>query len=184
MKEFFKSIRKQDIILLVVSFSVLLFIDQYTKYLIDTNFHLYESKDFINGFLNFTYVRNEGASFGMLQGRQTFFTILTYVVLPFMLFVYFKISVIINVKGEEINKLGFKLLSIAFMLMFTGAVGNFIDRLRFSYVIDFLNFEFIDFPVFNMADCYITVGTVVLLVISIIVKEKELDMILKPRRKW
>lgn len=184
MKEFIKFIRKRDAILLLISFIVLLFLDQYTKYLTVKNLEVSESIDFIKGFLQFTYVRNKGASFGMMQGQRTIFIILTCVVLPIMLFFYFKISVIINICEEYVNSMKFKMLNISLMLMFIGAIGNFIDRIRFSYVIDFLDVEFIDFPVFNLADCYITVGTGIMLVMMFLMKEKELDYILKPRKKW
>ncbi len=184
MKEFVKSIRIKDVLLLVISLMVLLVIDQYTKYLTVTHLEVSESKEFINGFLRFTYVQNRGASFGMLQGRRTGFIILTCIVLPIMIYYYLKISVIMNVCSEVIKKWHFSMLNFGLMLMIIGSIGNFIDRVRLSYVIDFLDVEFIDFPVFNMADCYITVGTIVLLIIMIIMGEKELDYILKSRKKW
>lgn len=184
MKEFVKSIRKKDVVILVIAFIVLLIIDQYTKYLTVTHLAVSESKEFINGFLRFTHVQNKGASFGMLQGQRTAFIILTCIVLPIMVFYYLKISVIINVCSELIKKWHFVLLNTGLMLMIIGSVGNFIDRIRLSYVIDFLDVEFIDFPVFNMADCYITVGTICLIFVMIIMGEKELDYILKSRKKW
>ena len=75
MKEFIKSIRKIDIVILIISFIILLFLDQYTKYLTEKNLELNETHKFIDGFMNFTYIRNRGASFGMLQGKQTLFII-------------------------------------------------------------------------------------------------------------
>ena len=184
MKEFFKSIRKVDVILLIISFIVLLFADQYTKYLTVKNLDVSESVDFIKGFLQFTYVQNRGASFGMLQGQKVLFIILTCAIIPIMLFFYLKISVIINICKEQINQRKFYILNLSLLLMFIGAIGNFIDRIRLSYVIDFLDVEFIDFPVFNLADCYITVGTAIMLVMMFVMKEKELDYILKSRKKW
>lgn len=184
MKEFFKAIRKIDVIILVIALAVLLFLDQYTKYLTTVHLQVSESKEFIKGFLQFTYVRNRGASFGMLQGQKVFFVILTCIILPLMIFIYLKISGIINLYSSSSNKIKFVFLNYAIMLVFIGAIGNFIDRLRFSYVVDFLDVEFIDFPVFNLADCYVTVGTVIVFVILFLLKDKELDMILKPKRKW
>ncbi len=184
MKEFIKSIRLKDVIVLMISFVVLIIIDQYTKYLTVTNLDVSESMDFIKGFLRFTYVRNKGASFGMLQGQRTYFIILTCIVLPIMLFYYLKISVIINVCRDVIKKWHFMFFNVGLMLMFIGSIGNFIDRIRLSYVIDFLDVEFIDFPVFNMADCYITVGTGILILMMILMGEKELDYIIKSRKKW
>ena len=184
MKEFIKSIRKIDIVILIISFIILLFLDQYTKYLTEKNLELNETHKFIDGFMNFTYIRNRGASFGMLQGKQALFIILTTVLLPIMLFVYLKISVIINVCSDVINKVRMQFLNISVLLIFIGALGNFIDRLRFSYVIDFLDVQFIDFPVFNVADCYVTVGTFLLFIIIFIMKEKELDLVIKSRKKW
>lgn len=184
MKDFFKSIRKLDVVILIVASVILLFLDQYTKYLTTVHLEVSESKEFIKGFLQFTYVRNKGASFGMLQGQKVFFVILTCIVLPIILFIYLKISVIINVYSKYVNKTKFEFLKAAILLVFIGAIGNFIDRLRLSYVIDFLDVEFMDFPVFNVADCYVTVGTAMLFVMLMILKEKELDMVLKSRKKW
>ncbi len=184
MKDFIKSIRIIDVIILILSSIILLFLDQYTKYLTTVHLNVSESKEFINGFLRFTYVQNKGASFGMLQGQKVFFVILTCIVLPVILFIYLKISVIINIYSKYVSKIKFIFMNIAILLIFDGAIGNFIDRLRFSYVVDFLDVEFIDFPVFNIADCYVTVGTAMLFVLLFLIKEKELDMILKPRKKW
>jgi len=184
MREFFKSIKTRDVLILCISFVVLLIVDQYTKFLTVKYLEHGESKEFIKGFLRFTYVRNKGASFGMLQGQRLYFIIITSILLPIMVFLYLKISVIMNICKEKIKSWHFIIVNISLMLLIIGSVGNFIDRIRLAYVIDFLDVQFIDFPVFNMADCYITVGTIGLLIMLLIMNESEIDYILKSRKKW
>ena len=183
MREFFKSIKTRDVLILCISFVVLLIVDQYTKFLTVKYLEHGESKEFIKGFLRFTYVRNKGASFGMLQGQRLYFIIITSILLPIMVFLYLKISVIMNI-CKEIKSWHFIIVNLSLMLLIIGSVGNFIDRIRLAYVIDFLDVQFIDFPVFNMADCYITVGTIGLLIMLLIMNESEIDYILKSRKKW
>ena len=104
--------------------------------------------DFIPGFLGFTLVHNKGASFGMLQGATVFFVIITVVICAAIL-VYL-------VKYKRHTALEAAILG----LIFSGALGNAYDRLFNGQVTDFLHFEFFDFPVFNVADCCITIGII------------------------
>lgn len=118
----------------------------------------------IFNWLKLTYVENSGAAFGMLAGKQTFFIILTAAVL-----VVFS-AYVIN------HRLEFNTLEkIALTLFLSGAVGNFIDRLMNAYVIDFISvrlFNVYDFPVFNLADCYISVAAVLFIIIVILGDKK------------
>lgn len=104
------------------------------------------------GFLDFTFVRNKGAAFGILQGARWFFVALTIVILCFGCYYYIKLP--------RAKPYGFVRLSL--MLIGAGAIGNFIDRLFRGYVIDFFHVRFIEFPVFNFADIYIVIGTFLL----------------------
>lgn len=107
-----------------------------------------EGLDFIPGFIGFTLVHNKGASFGMLQGAQVLFIVITVAVCA-ALIVY-----LIRYKRHTAFE------SAVLGLVFSGAIGNAYDRLFYGQVTDFLNFEFFDFPVFNVADCAITIGIV------------------------
>ena len=133
---------------------ILIAADQYTKHLAANN--LVDNSINIFNWFKLTYVENSGAAFGMLAGKQTFFIVLTAGVL-----VVFS-AYVIN------HRLEFNTLEkIALTLFFSGAVGNFIDRLMNAYVIDFISvklFNVYDFPVFNFADIYVTFAVIVYLI--------------------
>ena len=111
---------------------------------------------------------NRGASFGILQGQKAVFLICTAVVLVLIAFYYNRLP-----GGRR-----YTLMRVVAVLLAAGALGNLIDRMRYSYVVDFLYFKLIDFPVFNVADCYVTVGAVLLAVLILFVyKEEELGFL-------
>ncbi len=114
----------------------------------------------IDNFYYFVYVENRGAAFGMLQNKQWFFVIVTLVI--FVVFGY----ILYNYKIEG------KLFFAAFVLVMGGGIGNLIDRIFRGYVVDFLQFSFFS-PVCNLADYFITVGAV-LLVISVLFCKKNI----------
>jgi len=141
---------------------ILIAADQYTKHLAANN--LVDNSINIFNWFKLTYVENSGAAFGMLAGKQTFFIVLTAGVL-----VVFS-AYVIN------HRLEFNTLEkIALTLFFSGAVGNFIDRLMNAYVIDFISvrlFNVYDFPVFNLADTYISISAVLFIIIVILGDKK------------
>lgn len=141
---------------------ILISADQYTKHLAANN--LVDNSINIFNWFKLTYVENSGAAFGMLAGKQTFFIVLTAGVL-----VVFS-AYVIN------HRLEFNTLEkIALTLFFSGAVGNFIDRLMNAYVIDFISvrlFNVYDFPVFNLADTYISISAVLFIIIVILGDKK------------
>lgn len=101
----------------------------------------------LDGIFHLTYVENRGAAFGILQNQRWFFIVLTIAVLAVVLFVCFR------------YKEKHPLLCTALSLLAGGAVGNMIDRIVYGYVVDFFDFRLIDFPVFNVADIFIVIGT-------------------------
>ncbi|MBE5895069.1 MAG: signal peptidase II [Lachnospiraceae bacterium] len=118
----------------------------------------------VENVLEFRYLENRGAAFGILQGQSVFFLLIAIIVLVFMV-LYFK----------KVPKTGkYYPLSITFAFMSAGAVGNTIDRVYFGYVTDFIYFKLIDFPTFNVADIWITCATFILLFL-ILFKYKEDD---------
>ncbi len=142
-------------------------LDQWTKYLVTKNFHLYESVPVIRGFFNLTYVRNKGAAFGLLSGshgawRSVFFVLVAAVALAAV--------------GMLIRKSEDKLSLVAFSLIGGGAVGNLIDRIRFGEVVDFIEWYYRSYhwPTFNVADSAISVG-VALLAVEMLFPGKETD---------
>ena len=135
-------------------------VDQVVKMWIANNFSLHEGMELIKGLVSILYVRNTGAAWGMFEGKMVFFYLITAVAVGTLLYLMFK------EKGKS------KLLLTAYSLILAGAVGNFIDRIRLGYVVDMFKFEFIDFPIFNVADICLTFG-VIFLFYYIIFKEQS-----------
>lgn len=146
---------------LVVSV-ILIIIDQLTKYFTVQNIDLYEVVEFIPNVVSLTYIRNTGAAFSILEGQMWFFYIVTVVVAAGLIYYMYT-------EARENKILGF-LLS----LILAGAIGNFIDRLFLQYVVDMIKLEFIDFAIFNVADSYLTVGVILLLIYTIYDERKTL----------
>jgi len=124
-------------------------LDQLTKYLTVANIPLEGHMDFIPGFLGFTYFQNDGAAWSMFEGQQWLFAII---------FVLFTVGVIWEYKKKYFPFTSFERWCIA--AVYAGGLGNMIDRVRMGYVVDMIQTEFIDFPIFNVADCFITCGCI------------------------
>jgi len=135
---------------------VVLVSDQFTKYLVDSHFRLYESVTIVENFFHLTYVRNKGAAFGMLADSA--------IRIPFFITVSVLAALGILWYFNHARHLQ-NLAIIALSLIFSGAVGNLIDRIRFGEVIDFLDIHWYEhhWPAFNVADSAITVGVALLL---------------------
>ena len=128
-------------------------VDQYTKYLTLANIPLYESLPFIPKFLQFTYVRNTGAAFSSFEGQQWLFVLIFAALTVAILWEYFK---------SPMPFTKFERWCIA--AVYAGGLGNMIDRVRYGYVVDMIQTLFMNFPVFNVADCFITCGCFALLI--------------------
>ena len=127
-------------------------LDQYTKYLTVANIALHAEVEFIPGFLGFTYVKNTGAAFSSFEGQQWLFALIFIVFTAAVLWEYFK-------KPMPFTTLErFCIASI-----YAGGLGNMIDRVRLGYVVDMIETTFMEFPVFNVADCFITCGCIALM---------------------
>lgn len=128
--------------------------DQLTKYYIISNFELGESKNFLNGFIDIIYINNKGGAWGILQGHTWTLLSLTAVLMLICFTLLLKL-------GKN-NKVLF--WSITFVLF--GGLGNMIDRItREGNVVDFLHFEFWpEFPIFNIADCAVVIGALLLVI--------------------
>lgn len=164
---------------------VLTIVDQITKLLAVDKLKDSDSYVIWDGVFELSYVENRGAAFGMQEGKIAMFILITSILVPVLLFGIYKIDKIIKLKGDSINKKGFFFLQLDLALLIAGAIGNLIDRIANGYVIDFLYFKLIDFPVFNIADCYVTISTIALILIGFfILSEKELDYLLKTQKKW
>lgn len=143
-------------------------IDQLTKIYVHTSFHLGESVPVIPGFFNFTYVRNFGAAFGFLAESHPSFREIFFLLMPPIALVII-LMILRGVKDNDTKQI------VALSCIFGGAIGNYIDRLRFRYVIDFLDFhikEKYSWPAFNIADSAI-VGGVCLLLLMMVLEGKH-----------
>ena len=157
----------------LISFLLLILFDQWTKTLAVANLMDQEPFVIIKDVFQLRYLENRGAAFGMMQGQQTFFVISALIAVVVITYVYFKLP-----WEKRFHPLRAVVLFIA-----SGAVGNLIDRLVLGYVVDFFYFELIDFPIFNVADIYVTCATVILaLLILFYYKEDELDCLF-PKKK-
>jgi signal peptidase II len=128
-------------------------VDQITKWLVLENIPLFGNVQAIPGLFRLTYVRNTGAAFSSFEGMRWLFVAL-FVVLTVLIFVeYFK---------KPMPFSTFERWCIA--AIYGGGLGNVIDRVRLGYVVDMIELEFMTFPVFNVADCFITCGCLALIV--------------------
>ena len=150
----------------LISFVILIIIDQWTKALAVE--HLMNQKPLvlIPGVFQLHYLENRGAAFGMLQGQRFFFVVIAILVLAAITYIYFKLP----------WQKHFHYLRAVGIFVAAGAVGNLIDRVSLGYVVDFFYFELINFPIFNVADIYVTCATFVLaFLILFYYKEEELE---------
>ena len=142
-------------------------LDQLVKFLVITNIKQENSITIINGFFYITYIKNSGAAWSILQNGRLFFIILTPVIMAVIYYYLYKAD----------NQV----LKLSLSLILGGAFGNFIDRLFRGSVIDFLEFHFGSyvFPIFNIADSFVVVGTCLLAIYLLFIhkeKEKTIDL--------
>ncbi len=150
-----KSTAKRMLLFLVMA-AILIVPDQITKQLAVEHLKGAESIPIIKNVLYLLYVENKGAAFGVFQGAQYMFYVITVVVLAGILYVVYKTPVK--------DRYFYPVLFVA-ELVFAGAIGNFIDRVNQMYVVDFIYFSPIDFPVFNVADIYVTSGCIIMVLL-------------------
>lgn len=139
-------------IIVVVIISLLL--DIGSKFLVSRIFILNESKTIIDNFLNITYVRNTGAAWSILDNNTWIVTVISLLII---------IGIIYYVYRNRVSK---KILKIGYGLILGGAIGNFIDRIVYGYVIDFIDIDIFgwNYPIFNLADMFIVVGVILVMI--------------------
>ena len=127
--------------------------DQYTKYLTVANIPLYADVPFIPGLLQLTYVRNTGAAFSSFEGQQWLFA---------LIFALFTVAIVYEYVKKSMPFTSLERWLIA--AIYAGGLGNMIDRVRLGYVVDMIETTFMEFPVFNVADIFITCGCILMMV--------------------
>lgn len=134
-------------------------LDYITKRIVSGNMVLYQSIPVIKGVFNITYVKNTGASFGMMAGARWFFVAVTVILIAAV--IYYAVK----------NKITDKLFLVSASFVVGGGIGNLVDRIATGAVVDFFDFCLINFAIFNVADCFVVVG-VILMAIYYIKEEK------------
>lgn len=129
--------------LMIISISLLFFVDQLTKYLIKSHLDLFQSIPIIPGILYFTRAHNTGGVFGILPGQTLFFAIGTAIILALLILSLFFIQYT-------------PMQRLAAIFLISGALGNLFDRVYYGYVTDFLDIKI--WPIFNLADTYVVIG--------------------------
>lgn len=155
----------EDGMLFSVLALILVIADQYTKHLAVRFIKPVGSVEVIKNILRFSYVENRGAAFGMLRdARWVFITVTVISIAAIIWWMVFR-------RPEN------RLLRVSLLLILSGALGNLIDRIMLGYVTDMIDVAFIDFPVFNFADCCVVVGAVLFAIYVLFVyKEPEKEM--------
>lgn len=173
MRQTLKSYRKICFGVIFTLFFV--FLDQLTKHLAVLHLKGAPAIPIISGVFELSYLENRGAAFGILQGQKGFLIIMTTAALLILTYLYIRIP-------EERR---YRYLHFILILLISGAIGNFIDRCVQDYVIDFFYFSLIDFPIFNVADIYVTVSACLLAVLFFFYyKEEEIDLLFQQFSFW
>lgn len=147
-------------ILYLLSVMLLIGIDQLTKWWAVHTLIGNSPQPFLGPILGFRYAENTGAAFSILRDKQLLLIGVTFLVLLAMIGLLFK-----AVRAGE-----HWVVKFAYTFIIAGAIGNFIDRVRLDYVVDFLEFKFINFPIFNIADVLVVVGVGLLTIATIFLK--------------
>lgn len=148
--------------------AVLLFLDQFTKYLVTLHLKNHPALVLIDGVLELQYFENTGIAFSLFQNRKAFILITGFLVLAVVLFFLFRVP----------RQKKFLAVHILMSMLIAGALGNILDRIRFDYVVDFISFVLINYPIFNVADCCIVISAVLLFLLFMFVyKEEDLEFL-------
>ena len=148
----------------VIMVALLVALDQFTKYLAVIHLENKPAIKLIDGVLELHFLQNRGAAFGMLQNQKVFFILVAVLILFIIGYVLFRMP----------DDKKYNIMHVLLVMIASGAAGNMIDRVRHDYVVDFIYFALINFPIFNVADIYVTVSTF-LFVILFLFYYKEND---------
>lgn len=154
-------------ILPMIAVVILILLDQGTKFWALVSLKPIHNMTLVEGFMDLTFVENRGVAFGMFSGQRWFILLLTGIIAVGLIWFYVTMP-----KKKEYFP-----LRVSLVLVLSGAVGNIIDRLFRGYVVDFFEFTFFEWPVFNVADIYVVVGVILLaLMIIFVVKDEDLEL--------
>lgn len=167
---------KKRIPLAILIVFILISVDQFVKYLIDTSFSVGESHPLIDKVFQLTYVQNRGAAWGSFSGKIIFLLIITTAILVGAIYVYVRLAQKTDTKYTP--------LRVCLVFLIAGAIGNMIDRIARGFVVDMFDFCLINFPVFNVADIYVTCSFIVIVILILFkYKDDELSDIVRDSKK-
>mgnify|MGYP002765742928 FL=1 len=173
MEAFMKKMSTKYLIRVSISVILLILLDQLTKIWAVVRLKDQPAISLIRGVFELQYLENCGSAFGMMQGARVFFIISTIVLFLLVCVIYIRIP-------KEKMYLPLRVIAVLFL---AGAAGNFIDRVRQGFVVDFFYFSLINFPIFNVADIYVTTATIALIVfILFYYKEADLERIFSKKK--
>ena len=170
------SIKKKLFLLLdLVMIAGLIFFDQYTKHWAVVFLKDKPAYNLINGILELNYLENQGAAFGVLPNQKIFFVFVAIVILSAVGYVLLKLP----------DHKKYTILHFLFSLIVAGSIGNMIDRVRYDYVVDFIYIVLINFPIFNVADMYVTISTALLIIqVLFVYKENDFNFLSFKQKKF
>lgn len=160
-------------ILSIVLAVILIAFDQFTKWLAVTRLKGQEAFVLIEGVFELDYLENRGVAFGMFQNQRWPILIFGAIFMLIIIFIIFRLP-----EGKKYN-----ILQILLVCIVAGGIGNMIDRFFLGYVVDFFSFVLINYPIFNVADCYVVCATIGLFIMFLFVfKDEELTFLSLKRK--
>lgn len=168
-------------ILFVLVLIVLVILDQAAKNSAVMNLKNKSSFVIFKDVLEFNYLENDGAAWGMLGGKLQLFTVFTIALLILITaaIVYLDRKMVYVQSPKRVC-----LMQWILVILSAGAIGNLIDRVRLNYVVDFIYFKLINFPVFNIADCFVVISSILLAILILFgIKESDWEIILHGNRE-
>jgi signal peptidase II len=147
---------------------ILIILDQLSKWWVRDTLMNKKPIVIISDVFKLQYHENTGAVWGIMSGKVELLALLSIIIFLFLTFLYIKIP----------NEKKYNALKLILVFIMAGAIGNMIDRIFLKHVVDFIYFEIINFPLFNVADCYVTVSSVLLIILSLFYyKDNDFDFI-------
>ena len=181
---------KTNTIIQILLFLVLIVVDQLTKHWAVLKLKGQPSIPLIKNVLELRYLENNGAAFGFLQNKQWLFYVITVIVLLAIGFVFVRIVRQANkyaqMDPEKVRKKTLSdrmLLNYVLVVLAAGAVGNLIDRIAHNYVVDFIYFRLINFPIFNFADICVTLSAIFMVIFLIFIYKDDPEFTIFSKKK-
>lgn len=186
----YRTTLKKNTFIQILLFLVLIAVDQLTKYGAVIKLKDQPSIPLIKNVLELRYLENNGAAFGFLQNKQWLFYVITMIVLIAICFVFVRIikqsNQYMQLDAEKIRAKTLKdsaILNYVLVILAAGAIGNLIDRIAHTYVVDFIYFRLINFPIFNFADICVTLSAIFLIIFLVFIYKDDPEFTIFSKKK-